>query len=78
MKLQVEDLNKPKERRPVASYVNEGEAEWLQTHRIELDAMTTRQFLEWLDGKMAKYGQGKLIPPKRFLPKSYMRTCKMS
>src|SRR5262249_38141315 len=34
---------------------------WLQTHRVELNAMTTPQFIEWLDGKMADYD--KLIPP---------------
>ena len=27
--------------------------DWLQTHRIELNAMTTPDFIEWLDGKMA-------------------------
>ena len=26
--------------------------EWLQTHRIELNAMTTPQLIEWLDEKM--------------------------
>jgi hypothetical protein len=25
--------------------------------------MTTPEFIEWLDGKMAKHGDGKLIPP---------------
>ena len=56
--------------KPVADYVRdrdeeEGEdwAEWLQTHRVELNAMTTPQLIEWLDGKMAKHGEGKLIPP---------------
>jgi hypothetical protein len=37
--------------------------EWLQTHRVELNAMTTPEFIEWLDGKMEAYGVGKLIPP---------------
>jgi hypothetical protein len=36
--------------------------EWLQTHRIELNAMTTPQLIEWLDEKLAPY-EGKLIPP---------------
>jgi hypothetical protein len=36
--------------------------EWLQTHRIELNAMTTQQLIEWLDRKLAPY-EGKLIPP---------------
>ena len=37
--------------------------EWLQTHRVELNAMTTPEFIAWLDGKMAEHGAGKLIPP---------------
>jgi hypothetical protein len=36
-------------------------ADWLQTHRVELNAMSTPQFIEWLDGKMEGYS--KLIPP---------------
>src|SRR5262249_21511632 len=39
--------------------------EWLQDHRVELNAMTTPQFIEWLDGKMANYE--KLIPPPDIL-----------
>ena len=46
--------------------------DWLQTHRVELNAMTTPQFVEWLDRKMAettkdadgKPIQAKLIPPE--------------
>jgi hypothetical protein len=38
---------------------------WLQTHRIELNAMTTPQFIAWLDGKLAGYE--KLIPPPDIL-----------
>ena len=63
---------------PVAEYVKavdksgehgtppDGESweDWLQTHRVELNAMTTPQFIAWLDRKMAKRGSvGKLIPP---------------
>jgi hypothetical protein len=61
-----------KGRQPVARYVSErddGEkwVEWLQTHRIELNAMTTPQLLAWLDGKMAEHGQGRLVPPAEVL-----------
>ena len=41
--------------------------EWLQTHRVELNAMTTPQLIEWLDEKMETYGDGKLIPPQDVL-----------
>jgi len=57
-------------RQPVARYVedygrarDDDWADWLQTHRVELNAMTTANFLTWLDGKMATYAAGKVIPP---------------
>jgi Topoisomerase 6 subunit A/Spo11, Toprim domain len=70
MGLEVEEVEQGKKRKPVAGYVTEredvasnGEAweEWLQTHRIELNAMSTPRFIAWLDGKMAD--QSKLVPP---------------
>jgi hypothetical protein len=39
----------------------------LQTHRVELNAMTTPQLIEWLDAKMEAHGDGKLIPPQEVL-----------
>jgi hypothetical protein len=51
---------------PVARYVSGQERDWLQKNRIELNAMTTPQFLAWLDAKMQ--GQpGKLVPPPAVL-----------
>jgi hypothetical protein len=41
--------------------------DWLQTHRIELNAMTTPQLIEWLDRKMAEHGAVKLIPPNKVI-----------
>jgi hypothetical protein len=66
MGLEVETVEEGKKHKPVADYaLNRGDEEdwdeWLQTHRIELNAMTTPEFIEWLDGKMAAYD--KLIPP---------------
>jgi hypothetical protein len=74
MGLEVEEIEPGKKRRPVADYVREREdaapdgkewQEWLQTHRIELNAMTTPQFIAWLNGKLAGYG--KLVPPPEVL-----------
>jgi hypothetical protein len=67
MGLEVETVERGKKRKPVADYIKEREdgehwEEWLQTHRVELNAMTTPQFIEWLDSKMAEH-IGKLIPP---------------
>jgi hypothetical protein len=67
MGLEVEDVEEKDRRKPVAEYVRDRDdddwEEWLQTRRIELNAMTTRQFIEWLDSKMEAHGNGKLIPP---------------
>ena len=62
-------------RKPVADYVVERDderrgptgTEWLQTHRVELNAMTTPELIEWLDDKMETHGDGKLIPPEDVL-----------
>ena len=59
MGLNVEDLPEAKNRRPVADYIEEhdgGEdwAEWLQSHRVELNEMTPAQLIAWLDEKMER------------------------
>jgi hypothetical protein len=62
----VQDENKQKKRKAVGDYIRAKDPEydeWLQTHRIELNEMSTPQFLQWLDDKMKEYGQGKLIAP---------------
>ena len=73
MDLEVETVEEGEHRKPVAKYVLEREdsapdgdtwENWLQTHRVELNAMTTPEFIAWLDDKMAEHGFGKLIPPE--------------
>jgi hypothetical protein len=61
--LPVEVVKPGKKRKPVGRYVAEKWAKWLQTNRIELNAMTTPEFIAWLDQKMAEHGQGKVVPP---------------
>lgn len=51
----------------MAEYIPAEWADWLQTNRVELNAMTTARFIGWLDSKMESYGNGKLIPPKDVL-----------
>jgi hypothetical protein len=68
--LEVEDVEPGDKRKAVAAYVLEREdgerwSEWLQTHRVELNAMTTPEFIAWLDAKMAEHGDGKLVPPAK-------------
>ena len=35
--------------------------------RVELNAMTSRQFLDWLEGKLKEHGAGKVVPPLEML-----------
>ena len=78
MGLEVETVEAGERRKPVADYVGlyEGDDndwdEWLQTHRVELNAMTTPELIEWLDDKMEVYGSGKLIPPTEVLEDTFM------
>jgi hypothetical protein len=62
MGLEPETLEEGNRTVPVAAYVNEEWRDWLQTHRIELNAMTTAQLIDWLDAKMEEY-DGKVVPP---------------
>ena len=48
---------------PVAAYITKEWRDWLQGQRVELNAMTTPEFLAWLDSKMAPHDTGKVIPP---------------
>jgi hypothetical protein len=63
MGLPVEHVKRGKRRKPVGSHIDEEWAEWLQKYRIELNAMTTPQFIGWLDQKMADHSGGKVVPP---------------
>ena len=65
MDLEVEEVDAGERRKPVAAYVPDDARDWLRHHRVELNAMTTPQFIAWLDGKMAAFGNGKLVPPAR-------------
>ena len=53
--------------RGVADYVSSEWADWLQNWRIEMNAMSPPQFVQWLDDKMEDFGQGRLIPPEAVL-----------
>ena len=72
MGLEVETVEEGKRLKAVADYIKAREdtapdgatwEEWLQTHRVELNAMSTPAFIEWLDQKMDDDGVGKLVPP---------------
>jgi hypothetical protein len=74
MGLEIETVPASDRRKAVAAYIDEHEypcgvarswSNWLQTHRVELNAMSTPQFIAWLDRKMAGYD--KLVPPEHVL-----------
>lgn len=54
---------------PVADYAWRHE-EWLQSNRVELNAMTSEVFLDWLDAKFEEE-VGKIIPPEKVLTETY-------
>ncbi len=78
MELEVETVEAGERRKPVADYVrdydddDEDWDEWLQIHRVELNAMTTPQLIDWLDEKMEAHGDGKLVPPDHVLVSELM------
>ena len=45
MDLEVEDVDAGERRKPVAAYVPDEARDWLRHHRVELNAMTTPQFI---------------------------------
>lgn len=51
---------------PVAEYVPERWKRWLQTQRVELNAMTSPEFVRWLDMKFEAYAD-KVVPPQKVL-----------
>jgi hypothetical protein len=68
MELPVERIAVRGRRSAVAEYVRQrpdGQrwVEWLQSNRIELNAMTTPQFIDWLNSKLAQHDSGKVVPP---------------
>ncbi|AOZ93617.1 hypothetical protein [Paenibacillus crassostreae] len=74
MGLEVEELEKKKDEKPVAAYVPEQWKLWLQTNRVELNAMDSELFVSWLEGKMTEYDKGKVIPDTITLTNSLEQT----
>ncbi|MEF2548907.1 ATP-binding protein [Aurantimonas sp. E1-2-R+4] len=68
MGLDIEDRDKNAKPAAVADYIKERSdgaywTPWLQKHRVELNAMTTPEFIAWLDGKMVEHPTGRVSPP---------------
>jgi hypothetical protein len=71
MGLQVENTDY-KKRQPVAEYVHPFWANWLQKHRVELNAMDSATFIRWLDDKFEATGLGKVKPPREVLSSHFV------
>lgn len=69
MGLEIEKVEKSR-RKGVANYIDSKWEYWLQEYRVELNAMSTPQFLTWLEGKIRLYDKGKVIPPETVMLKS--------
>ncbi|HAS43479.1 MAG TPA: hypothetical protein DCS93_23570 [Microscillaceae bacterium] len=41
--------------------------DWLKEYRIELNAMDTPTFIQWLDTEISKYDNGKVVPDEPYL-----------
>ena len=65
MGLEVEDVEAGECRKPIASYVPDDCQDWLRQHRVELNAMTTPQFLAWLDARWRPSATASWCPPQR-------------
>lgn len=48
-------------------YLETNWAEWLKSYRVELNAMDTPTFIDWLDKKVSAYDNGKVIPNEQYL-----------
>jgi len=69
MGLSQEPVKRKKNKRvPVADYVPDEDVEWLQKNRVELNSMTTPQFIEWLTAKVEAYFRSKRLSPKVIPP----------
>lgn len=69
-----EDTGRNMRRLAVADYVAEKDngywADWLQTQRVELNAMTSPQFIAWLDSKFEDVSR-KLVPNEDVMRKAF-------
>lgn len=53
--------------------IDGGNRKFTWGRRVELNAFTTAQFIEWLDAKLEEHGTGKVIPDAQTLETAYRR-----
>jgi hypothetical protein len=57
----------------VAMLVSSGRPRYWQGQRVELNAMTSQQFLDWLERKLKASGVGKVVPDPEILREAFKR-----
>jgi hypothetical protein len=77
--LAAEPIEKRSRNTAVAQYVRDKRpggdwTDWLQKNRVELNAMTTPQLIEWLDRKVEEHEGDKLIPPGEIISNEMTET----
>lgn len=72
MGLQVETFREEGGKKlPAANYLSWDDKDWLQTQRVELNAMTSEEFLTWLDAKFEEH-VGKIVPPAHVMRQKFL------
>ena len=56
-----------------ASGATDAEVKFLLTHRVELNAFASDQFIAWIERKLAEHGITKLVPDEATLGRAYQR-----
>mgnify|MGYP003539854745 FL=1 len=65
MGLQVESVKANKTKS--SDSLDKVDKHWLQTNRVELNAMTSPQFVAWIEGKFDQYACSKIVPQEDVL-----------
>ena len=56
----------------------EDEIEFLMTRRVELNAFTSNDFIEWIESKLTEHGVKKVVPDDDRLEEAFRRAAKVS
>ena len=56
----------------------EDEIEFLMTRRVELNAFTSNDFIEWIESKLAEHGVKKVVPDDETLQEAYRRAAQIA
>ena len=55
---------------------SDGRQKYWEGRRVELNAMTSKQLIDWLEKKLQEHGVKKVVPDEDVLKKAYISSCK--